>query len=96
MTQQRKDEKLRDSLEESMQELKREERKKVEAGKKPFFLKQKDKRELELIHKYKVLEQKGGVEKAFEKRRKKLYRKERSALPFAQRSEEPNATNESG
>lgn len=64
-----------------LQEVRQKEKDAVKRGKKPFFLKNKDFRKLEMEAKYKELKQSGGVKKYIEKRRRRLASKDRKLLP---------------
>lgn len=64
-----------------LQEVRQKERESVKRGKKPFFLKNKELRKLEMEAKYKELKQSGSVKKYIEKRRRRLASKDRKLLP---------------
>lgn len=64
-----------------LQKVRQEEKEAVKRGKKPYFLKEKDLRKLEVEAKFKELKQSGGVNKYIEKRRRKLASKDRKLLP---------------
>lgn len=66
---------------ELLQKVRHEEKEAVKRGKKPYFLKEKDIRKLELEAKFKELKQIGGVKKYIEKRRRRLASKDRKLLP---------------
>eukprot|EP00177_Eucheuma_denticulatum_P004700 GFKZ01008530.1.p1 GENE.GFKZ01008530.1~~GFKZ01008530.1.p1 ORF type:complete len:235 (-),score=53.05 GFKZ01008530.1:1993-2697(-) len=62
-------------------DLRQEEKEAVKRGKKPYFLKEKDIRKLEMKEKFKELKEVGGVKKYIEKRRRRLAGKDRKLLP---------------
>lgn len=62
-------------------DFRREEKEAVKRGKKPYFLKEKDIRKLEMKEKFKELKEVGGVKKYIEKRRRRLAAKDRKLLP---------------
>ena len=64
-----------------LKQVRSEEKEAVKQGKKPFFLKEKDIRNLELKAKFEDLRKNGTVQKYIEKRRKKLAGKDRKLLP---------------
>lgn len=66
--------------------VKKEEEKKVETGKKPFYLKRRDIKELALIDRFDELKKKGpeALDKAIEKKRKKNRRKDSNRTPWRQ------------
>lgn len=64
-----------------LQKVRQEEKEAVKRGKKPYFLKEKDLRKLEVEAKFKELKQSGGVKKYIEKRRRRLASKDRKLLP---------------
>mmetsp|Transcript_436 Transcript_436/g.796 ORF Transcript_436/g.796 Transcript_436/m.796 type:complete len:186 (+) Transcript_436:2107-2664(+) len=67
--------------------VKREEREKVRGGKKPYFRKRSEWKELELRAKYEQLKTTGGVTKYLERRRKKVAAKDRKLIPRARTEE---------
>eukprot|EP01138_Halocafeteria_seosinensis_P000100 gb/GECG01000102.1/.p1 GENE.gb/GECG01000102.1/~~gb/GECG01000102.1/.p1 ORF type:complete len:294 (+),score=61.71 gb/GECG01000102.1/:1-882(+) len=75
-----------DRIHEVKNRLKKEEEKKVETGKKPFYLKRKDIKELALIDRYDELKKKGpeALDKAIEKKRKKNRKKDSNRTPWRQ------------
>ena len=76
-----------DSRKAALADWKKEEKAKVAAGKKPFFLKKRAQRELEMDRRFQDLAKgRGGkkkVERLIEKRRKKNAYKDRRSLPGA-------------
>ena len=67
-----------------LRQHRREEKEKVEQGKKPFYLKQKDLRERAIVEKFKGMKSKDR-EKLIEKRRRKEDQKEKRKMPLARR-----------
>lgn len=74
-------EKLREKNKERDQERRREERKLLVEGKTPYFLKNSDKKKLELAEKYRELKRKGKLDQYLSKKRKKNASKEKRKLP---------------
>ncbi|SMQ48286.1 unnamed protein product [Zymoseptoria tritici ST99CH_3D7] len=74
----------KESQQEVLRKHRREERAKVEQGKTPFYLKQKDIKEQALVEKFKAMKSKDR-EKLIEKRRKKEGQKEKKRMPEARR-----------
>ncbi|KJX94685.1 pre-rRNA processing protein [Zymoseptoria brevis] len=74
----------KESQQEVLRKHRREERAKVEQGKTPFYLKQKDIKEQALVEKFKGMKSKDR-EKLIEKRRKKEGQKEKKRMPEARR-----------
>ncbi|CAO3690994.1 unnamed protein product [Rhizopus stolonifer] len=70
-----------------IRERKKQEADLVKQGKKPFFLKNSEKRKLELMDRYQKMGDK-AVDRVLEKRRKKNTTKDRKRLPFKRRSAE--------
>ncbi|KAG1467369.1 hypothetical protein G6F56_004452 [Rhizopus delemar] len=70
-----------------IRERKKQEAELVKQGKKPFFLKNSEKRKLELMDRYQKMGDK-AVDRVLEKRRKKNTTKDRKRLPFKRRSAE--------
>jgi ribosomal RNA-processing protein 36 len=65
--------------------LKKDERKLVRQGKKPFYLKKSDQKKLALAEKFLELKTKGKLDKFMAKRRKRTTAKERRYLPYRRR-----------
>lgn len=72
--------------------LQAEQRKAVESGKTPFFLKDSDKRKLELVAKYQQLQKKGKLDRYMEKRRKRNASKDHRYVPGGRRGEQDGDT----
>ncbi|KAI6354124.1 rRNA biogenesis protein rrp36 [Pyricularia grisea] len=72
---------------ELMREHKKKEKELVKQGKKPFFLKKSEQKKLLLMDKFAGMS-KSQVDKAIEKKRKKVAGKEKKQLPFARRTME--------
>ncbi|TLD25436.1 hypothetical protein PspLS_05763 [Pyricularia sp. CBS 133598] len=72
---------------ELMREHKKKEKELVKQGKKPFFLKKSEQKKMLLMDKFAGMS-KGQVDKAIEKKRKKVAGKEKKQLPFARRTME--------
>mmetsp|Transcript_87330 Transcript_87330/g.232732 ORF Transcript_87330/g.232732 Transcript_87330/m.232732 type:complete len:278 (-) Transcript_87330:62-895(-) len=66
-------------------ERKRTERKLVREGKKPFFLKKSDQRNLELAKRFEDLSKKGKVDDVVAKRRRKNAQKDHRYMPYQRR-----------
>jgi ribosomal RNA-processing protein 36 len=79
-----KSKQAKESQQEVLRKHRREERAKVEQGKTPFYLKQKDIKEQALVEKFKGMKSKDR-EKLIEKRRKKEGQKEKKRMPEARR-----------
>lgn len=62
---------------ELINQWKEKEKERVKDGKKPYFLKKADVRKLELVEKFKTLKEKGLLESAIEKRRKRTTSRQR-------------------
>ncbi|KAK9480420.1 hypothetical protein V1514DRAFT_325360 [Lipomyces japonicus] len=69
-----------------IKEQEQKERELVKQGKKPFFLKKSEKRNLVLTKKFSEMKQ-SDVDRAIQRRRKKNASKERKQLPFSRRSD---------
>jgi ribosomal RNA-processing protein 36 len=69
---------------EILRQHRREEKEKVEQGKKPFYLKSKDVKERAIVEKFKGMKSKDR-EKLMEKRRRKESQKEKRRMPDARR-----------
>ena len=67
--------------------VQRKEKELVKQGKKPFFLKKSEQKKLLLMDKYAGMS-KSQVDKAIEKKRKKVAGKEKKQLPYARRAME--------
>ncbi|KAI0565480.1 ribosomal RNA processing protein [Gracilaria domingensis] len=60
---------------------KKDEKEAVKRGKQPYFLKEKDVRNLEMKARFEELKKKGGIKKYIQKRRKRLASKDKKLLP---------------
>jgi ribosomal RNA-processing protein 36 len=83
LQQQRAQERVNEATTKVLRERKKSEREAVASGTKPFYLTQREVKELARIETCKALEKKGdrAIDKALAKRRKKLANKERRLLP---------------
>lgn len=68
------------SRREIQKEVKEREKEKVRRGKKPYFMKERDLRRLELRKRFDDLKEKGSVKKYIEKKRRKLVGKQKKLL----------------
>ena len=84
MESRRKTQQMKDQRQEVLSKHRREEKEKVRQGKKPFYLKKADQKQLALVEQFKGMKGK-QVEKAIEKRRKKQAGKLRKFMPDARR-----------
>ena len=80
-----KSEEAKEREQEVLRQHRREEREKVEQGKKPFYLKQKDVKERAMVEKFKGMKNKDR-EKLMQKRKRKEDQKEKRRMPEARRS----------
>ncbi|KAI6278708.1 rRNA biogenesis protein rrp36 [Pyricularia oryzae] len=87
MEDEKRSQERKDREHELMREHKKKEKELVKQGKKPFFLKKSEQKKLLLMDKYAGMS-KGQVDKAIEKKRKKVAGKEKKQLPFARRAME--------
>lgn len=62
-------------------ETRKKEKEAVKEGKRPYFLKKRELREIEMKRKFRELKEKGGLKKYIEKRRKRITSKDRKRLP---------------
>lgn len=74
----------KDKADEVVRAHKQEEKELVKAGKKPFYLKESEKRKRVLLDTYSGMK-KGQLDHVIERRRRKLDQKEKKRLPFARR-----------
>lgn len=79
-----KSQEAKEREQEIQRQHRREEKEKVEQGKKPFFLKRKDVKERAIVEKFKGMKSKDR-EKLIEKRRRKEDQKEKRRMPDARR-----------
>lgn len=77
----------KDREHELLREHKRKEKELVKQGKQPFYLKKSEQKKMLLMDKYAAMS-KGQVDKAIEKKRKKVAGKEKKQLPYARRAME--------
>lgn len=77
----------REREEELLAEHRRKEKELVKQGKKPFYLKKSEQKKMLLLDQYASMS-KGQVDKAIERKRKKVAAKEKKQLPFARRTSE--------
>ena len=75
---------LKDQEQEVLRRHRKEEKAKIEQGKKPFYLKKADQRQLALKKRFEGMKGK-QVDKVIERRRKKHAGKERKGMPFMRR-----------
>jgi len=87
MESQLKAQKRKDRERELLEEHRKNEKELVKQGKKPFYLKKAEQKKKLLLDQYANMK-KGQVDKAIERRRKKLAAKEKKALPMARRTAE--------
>lgn len=80
-----KDEDLRRRTSALEKDWKAKERAAVAAGKKPYFLKDSERKRLALLAKYQALQERGKLDKFMEKRRKKNAAKDHRYLPSGRR-----------
>jgi len=84
MESRKKTERLKEQEQEVLRQHRKEEKGKIEQGKKPFYLKKADQKQLALKKRFEGLKGK-QVDKVIERRRKKQAAKERKAMPDARR-----------
>lgn len=84
MQSKKKSQDLKDQRQDVLRRHRKEERERVEAGKKPFYLKRGEVKERALVERFKGMKGK-QVEKAIERRRKKQTAKERKEMPDERR-----------
>ncbi|TLS25049.1 hypothetical protein PpBr36_07415 [Pyricularia pennisetigena] len=87
MEDEKRSQERKDREDELMREHKKKEKELVKQGKKPFFLKKSEQKKLLLMDKFAGMS-KSQVDKAIEKKRKKVAGKEKKQLPFARRTVE--------
>ncbi|CAM9737763.1 unnamed protein product [Discosporangium mesarthrocarpum] len=80
----------------ALQKAKQEERVAVAAGKKPFFLKSKEKKRISLEQRYAVLKEEGKLKKFMEKKRKQNASKDHRWLPAKRRARDGSEENVPG
>lgn len=85
MESRKKTEEAREHQQEIVRRHRKEEKRKVEWGKKPFYLKQGDQKKLALTERYASMKS-SQVDKVIERRRKKQTAKERRAMPEGRRA----------
>ena len=69
------------------QEWRQKEKAAVAAGKKPFYLKDSEKKKLVLEKRYEKLEAEGKLQRYMEKRRRRSSAKDHKKLPFRKRTD---------
>lgn len=79
--------KRKDRERELLEEHRKQEKELVKQGKQPFYLKKSEQKKKLLLDQFTNMK-KGQVDKAIERRRKKVAGKEKKALPFARRTAE--------
>ena len=84
MESRKKAQEMNDQRQDVLRRHRKEERERVEAGKKPFYLKKAEVKERALVERFKGMKGK-QVEKAIERRRKKQTAKERKGMPDERR-----------
>lgn len=89
--QQMKDRRRKLAVQARLEEMKKTEKSKVAAGKKPFFPKKSTQKEIELEEKYNELKSSGGLKKYMEKKRLKNAQKDRRWMPNARGDREDDA-----
>lgn len=85
-----KERKRHEAVQQRLSELKKVEKEKIKSGKKPFFLKQSAKRDIALEERYEELKKTGKLQQFLTKKRKKNANKDHRWLPF-QRSGQDGA-----
>lgn len=84
MESRKKSQQAKDQQQEILRKHRKEEKAKVEQGKRPFYLKKADQKQLALVERFEGMKGK-QVDKVIERRRKKQAAKERKAMPDARR-----------
>ena len=84
MESRKKSEKLKEQEQEILRTHRKEEKVKIEQGKKPFYLKKSDQKKIALVKRFEGMKGK-QVDKVIERRRKKQAAKEKRAMPDARR-----------
>lgn len=84
MESRKKSQQAKDLQQEILRKHRKEEKGKIEQGKKPFYLKKADQKKLALTQRFEGMKEK-QVEKVIERRRKKQAGKERRSMPDARR-----------
>ncbi|KAK4199878.1 hypothetical protein QBC40DRAFT_77405 [Triangularia verruculosa] len=87
MESKKKAQERKDRAQKVLDEHKREEKELVKQGKNPFYLKKSEQKKRVIVEQFKGMK-KGQVDKAIERRRKKVAGKEKKLLPFARRTAE--------
>ncbi|KAK0739664.1 hypothetical protein B0T21DRAFT_284761 [Apiosordaria backusii] len=87
MESKKKAQERKDKAQKVLDEHKRQEKELVRQGKNPFYLKRSEQKKRVLVEQFKGL-RKGQVDRAIERRRKKVAGKEKKLLPFARRTAE--------
>ena len=86
--QQMKDRRRKLAVQERMADLKKQEKSKVAAGKKPFFLKEAAKKAIVVEEKYKELKQSGQLKSYMQKKRQKNAQKDKRWMPESRAGED--------
>ena len=84
MESRKKTQQMKDQQQEVLSKHRKEEKEAVRQGKKPFYLKRAEQKQLALVERFNGMKGK-QVEKTIERRRKKMAGKERKKLPEARR-----------
>ena len=84
MESRKKAQQFKEQEQEVLRQHRKEEKAKVEQGKKPFYLKKTDQKKMALMKRFEGMKGK-QVDKVIERRRKKQAAKERKSLPEARR-----------
>lgn len=84
MESRKKAQERKDQEQEVLKRHRKEEKEKIERGKKPFYLKKADQKKLALVERFEGMKGK-QVDKVIERRRRKQSTKERKAMPDERR-----------
>lgn len=84
MESRRKAQEMKEQQQEVLRRHRKEEKEKIEQGKRPFFLKKADQKKMTLVEKFEGMKSK-QIDKLIERRRKKKAAKERKGMPEARR-----------
>lgn len=84
MESRKKSQQVKDQQQEVVRKHRKEEKAKVEQGKKPFYLKKTDQKQMALVKRFEGMKGK-QVDKVIERRRKKQAGKEKKSMPEARR-----------
>lgn len=84
MESRKKAQQTKDQQQEVLRKHRKEEKEKIEKGKKPFYLKKADQKKLALVEKFEGMKGK-QIDKVIERRRKKMTAKERKGMPDERR-----------